>query len=232
MLRGAIFFDVDGTLVPGTSSSQHLAAFLGHLPDLRDAEDAYAAGTLTNQQVSVIDARGWAGREPSEVGPWLDQLPLVSGIPQVVNWCREQGLAPFLATLAWKPVGRYLCERFGFDGSCGPSLEVVDGRFTGEVAGPFDEYTKRDHALETAARLGLDGTACAAIGDSRSDGPLFERVGLAVAYNATAQARALADVAVNDDDLRAVLPHLTAWLAASQRSSSAGPAGDLGGGRQ
>jgi hypothetical protein len=32
MVRGAIFFDVDGTLVPGPSSSQHLASFLAHLP--------------------------------------------------------------------------------------------------------------------------------------------------------------------------------------------------------
>lgn len=117
MVRGAIFFDVDGTLVPGPSSSQQLASFLGHLSGLRGAEDAYAAGTLTNQQLSLLDARDWAGRRPSEVGNWLDQLPLVSGITEVVGWCREQQLVPLLATLAWEPVGLYLCERFGFEGA-------------------------------------------------------------------------------------------------------------------
>jgi phosphoserine phosphatase len=213
MVRGAIFFDVDGTLVPETSSSQHMASFLGHLPALLGAEDAYAAGTLTNQQVSVLDARGWAGRRPSELGNWLDELPLVNGITEVVAWCREQQLVPLLATLAWEPVGLYLCERFGFDGACGPSLEVFEGRYTGEVAAHFDEYIKRDYALAAAARLGLEPRSCAAIGDSRSDVPLFECVGLAVAYNATAAARAIAHVSVEGEDLRDALPHLTAWLA-------------------
>lgn len=96
---------------------------------------------------------------------------------------------------------------------CGPSLEVLEGRFTGEVAAHFDEYMKRDYALAAAAHLGLEPKSCAAIGDSRSDVPLFECVGLAVAYNATPAARAIARVSVHADDLRALLPHLAAWLA-------------------
>ncbi|HEY8720024.1 HAD family hydrolase [Pengzhenrongella sp.] len=216
MVRGAVFFDVDGTLVPGTSSSQHLAARLGHLGSLRDAEDSYAAGTLSNHAVSVLDARGWEGRAPSEVGGWLDELPLVDGIAEVVTWCRAQHLAPVLATLAWEPVGAYLCARFGFDGSCGPRLEIVDGRYSGQVAAHLDEFAKRDYALAEAARLGLDPASCAAIGDSRSDVPLFERVGLAVAFNANAAARAVAHSAVDGDDLRAVLPHLSTWLAGTR----------------
>ncbi len=53
---GAVFFDVDGTLVPGTSSSVFLAGFLGHRDELAKAEDAYASGGLDNRQVSVLDA--------------------------------------------------------------------------------------------------------------------------------------------------------------------------------
>jgi hypothetical protein len=51
-----VFFDVDETLVPGTSSGQHLAGLLGHAAVVREAEAAYAAGTLTNREVSVLDA--------------------------------------------------------------------------------------------------------------------------------------------------------------------------------
>lgn len=78
-MRGAVFFDVDGTLVPHTSSGQHLAELLGHAEVVREAEAGY-----------------------------LESLPL--------------------ATLAWEPVGAYLCDRFGFDRYCGPRLEVIDGR--------------------------------------------------------------------------------------------------------
>jgi len=72
-----------------------------------------------------------------------------------------------LAALAWESVGLYLCERFGLHGTCGPSLEVLEGRHTGEVTAHSDEYTKRDYALagrrlvsaSTASRAPRLGTA-------------------------------------------------------------------------
>lgn len=213
-MRGAVFFDVDGTLVPGTSSSQHLAGYLGHLSALAAAEDAYADGLMDNRQVSLLDAEGWRGRRADEVAAFLADLPLVEGISETVVWCRARGLAPYLATLAWQPVGAYLCERFGFDGACGPRLGQRDGAFTGLVAFHFDEYDKRDFALQTAARLGLEPSKCAAIGDSRSDLPLFAEVGFAVAFNASEAAQAQATASVFGPDLRAVLDPLGAWLTA------------------
>lgn len=107
-MDGAVFFDVDGTLVPDTSSSQHLARHLGRWAALRDAEDAYAAGLTDNREVSVLDAAGWKSVPGGRLGQLLRDLPLVDGIADVVAWCRERGLSPYLATLSWEPVGRYL----------------------------------------------------------------------------------------------------------------------------
>ena len=214
-MRGAVFFDVDGTLVPGTSSSQHLAGYLGHLSALAAAEDAYAEGLMDNEAVSLLDAQGWRGRRAGEVEAFLVDLPLVEGIGETVAWCRARSLAPYLATLAWDPVGAYLCAKFGFDGACGPRLDQRDGAYTGLVAHHFDEFDKRDFALQTAASLGLEASQCAAIGDSRSDLPLFAEVGLAVAFNASEAAQAQATASVSGPDLRAVLDPLEAWLNAS-----------------
>jgi phosphoserine phosphatase len=206
---GAVFFDVDGTLVPNMSSSVFLAGFLGHGDELAKAEDAYASGALGNRQVSDLDAAGWAGVPEDRVSTWLDGLPLVSGITSTVTWCWQNGLVPVLATLAWSPVGSYLTDRFGFHAFSGPRLETTDGRFTGRVAHHFDEYDKRDFALAKARELGLAPQSCGAIGDSRSDLPLFASVGLSVAFNASAGARDVATVSVDDNDLRGVLPFLS-----------------------
>jgi len=211
---GAVFFDVDGTLVPGTSSSAFLAGFLGHRDELSEAEDAYARGAMDNRQVSELDAAAWAGVPEGRVAGWLDGLPLVTGITETVAWCRRNGLAPVLATLAWSPVGGHLSERFGFDAFSGPRLETSGGRFTGRVARHFDEYGKRDFALAHARGLALAPGACGAVGDSRSDLPLFASVGLSVAFNASADARAAATVAVDGEDLRDVLPALSRLVAA------------------
>jgi phosphoserine phosphatase len=211
-MRGAVFFDVDGTLVPGTSSSQYLAGYLGHLELLRSAEDDYAEGRMDNREVSTLDAEGWQGRPESDVRRLLTDIPLVDGIPEVVAWCREHDLAVYLATLAWEPVGSYLCERFGFEGACGPRLEQAGGTYTGRVAAHFDEFDKRDFALGTVSELGLPLLACAAVGDSRSDLPLFAEVGFAVAFNASPAVQALAAASVDGADLRVVLPALASWL--------------------
>lgn len=213
---GAVFFDIDGTLVPGTSSSSFLAGLLGHHEEVDKAEDAYATGILDNRQVSELDAAGWAGVSEEQVRGWLDGLPLVAGIAETVAWCRRNGLVPVLATLAWSPVGSYLADRFGFHSFSGPRLETADGRFTGRVAHHFDEYDKRDFALTQARKLGLNSRACGAVGDSRSDLPLFASIGLSVAFNASEAARAAATAAVDDDDLRGVLPVLSRLVTATR----------------
>ena len=213
---GAVFFDVDGTLVPGTSTSLFLAGFLGHRDELARAEDAYATGAMDNRQVSELDAAGWAGASEDQVSGWLDGLPLVAGIEETVDWCRQNGLVPVLATLAWSAVGGCLMDRFGFQGFCGPQLATAGGRFTGRVARHFDEHDKRDFALARARELGLDPRSCGAVGDSRSDLPLFASVGVSVAFNASAGARAAATVAVDDDDLRSVLPALNRLVTTSR----------------
>jgi phosphoserine phosphatase len=208
-----VFFDVDGTLVPQISSAQHLAEFLGHAEVIRDVEARYGAGTMTSREAAVLHARGWAARTPAEIGGSLESLPLVDGIAETVLWCRRHELVPVLATLAWDVVGAFLCDRFGFDRACGPRLEVVDGHYTGEVAEPFDELGKRDFAVSVAAELGVPLDRCAAVGDGRSDVPLFAEVGFAIAFNATPAVRAAAHASVDGPDLRAVLPLLGAWLA-------------------
>jgi phosphoserine phosphatase len=136
----------------------------------------------------------------------------VDGIAETVLWCRQRGMVPVLATLAWDVVGTHLCDRFGFDRACGPRLELVDGRDSGEVGEQFDELSKRDFAVSTAAELGVDPERCVAVGDGRSDVPLFAEVGLAIAFNATPAARPAAHVSVDETDLRAVLPLLDTWV--------------------
>jgi phosphoserine phosphatase len=46
----------------------------------------------------------------------------------------------------------------------------------------------------------IDLAECIAVGDSRSDFPLFEAVGLSIALNATAQAREAASVALDTEN--------------------------------
>jgi phosphoserine phosphatase len=153
--RSVVFFDVDGTLVPETSSSQFLAERLVHHGELRIVEDDYAAGRVDNHAVAELDARGYLGATPEAVARWLEDLPVVDGVQAVFLWCWEHDVVPILATLAWSPVGEYLCRRFGFAGSCGPALAVDRGWFTGFVDQNFSEYGKLEFARTKGDRMGF-----------------------------------------------------------------------------
>ncbi len=213
MPRAVSFFDVDGTLVPGTSSSQYLASFMDHAGALAAAERAYGEGTLSNQEVSVLDAAGWTGYTAADVAEWLEHLPLVEGILDVLSWLRDRDVVSVLTTLAWEPVGTFLCDRFGFVGACGPIVASVDGRFDGTVARHCDEFEKRDFALRFAAAHQIPASHCVAVGDSRSDVPLFEAVGFGVAFNTSSPSLLnLANVSVVGDDLRLIIPEVERWL--------------------
>lgn len=211
-MRVVAFFDVDGTLVPRLSSAIYLAGYLGHQEAVAEAEAAWDAGLMDPRSVEQLDARGWAGTSEVQVREWLEELPLVDGIAEVVEWCLAHDVVPALATLAWRPVGDFLCDKFGFVEACGPTLEVRDGTYTGVSLTGSDEFLKRDFALHFAKDRGLTLDRCLAIGDSKSDLPLFGEIGLAVGFNATGQARAVAHVNYTGPDLRVLLPSFEAWL--------------------
>jgi len=213
---GIVFVDIDGTLVPGTSSGSFLAHRLGHAAEVDQAEARYAAGTLDNHEVCAIDARGWAGAQVAQVAAWLEDLPLIDGIDQTVAWCRSHDLAPVLASLAWDPVGAHLARRFGFAGHCGPQLRTTVGTYTGEVAQTFDEHDKRDFALSVCHEWAVDPAHCVAIGDSRSDLPLFDLVGFSVALNASPDARLEASATLDSGWLADVVPLIQSWITSSE----------------
>lgn len=220
-LAGIVFFDIDGTLVTGTSSGSFLAQRFGHAHDVDEAEARYAAGAIDNHEVCAIDARGWAGASVAQVSAWLDDLPLIDGIEEAVDWCRSHDLLPVLASLAWAPVGAHLAQRFGFAAHCGPTLHTADGSYTGDVTTTFDEHDKRDFALSICSQLGVPPSRCVAIGDSRSDLPLFDAVGYSVAFNASHDARAKAATAVDSASIVGVLPPIESWLVQTRPDNPA-----------
>lgn len=148
-------------------SSSFLAKRFGHARVLGAAEQRYAEGEVTNEEVSVIDAEGWRGTPMSTVAAWLEELPLIAG-----------------------------------------------SNYDGTVAEHFNEYDKRDRALQFAAEHCVSIGHCCAVGDSRSDLPLFVAVPTSLALNAGDAARAAASAAVDTKDLRDVIPWLEALKAA------------------
>lgn len=195
-------FDLDGTLVRNTTTGQHLAGKIGHVDAMREIERKYAEGTATNADVAALDGRYYAGLTKLDISKKLDDIPVIKDIQETVDWFALNGIPSVICTLAWKFVGEFFVDRYGFIASSGPTLKIDNhGFFTGEVESDFTEYDKPLFVNSLCQSLGIDMSEVFHIGDSRSDIPLFEVAGFSIALNANQQAKEKARITLNTESL-------------------------------
>jgi phosphoserine phosphatase len=115
------------------------------------------------------------------------------------------GVRLLMGTITWSFAAEMLRERPGFAAVSGTEMPIADGVLSGVVSRHFDEHDKARFVEQWCAANGHVMSDVAAIGDSRSDVPLFRQAGMSIALNATADARAVATHALDTDDLRDVL---------------------------
>jgi HAD superfamily hydrolase (TIGR01490 family) len=211
MTRRAAFFDLDKTLIPG--SSLYLLARGLYERDLFRVRDLlrFAYGQLT-YRLSGERARGMdlsrestldfvTGRRQDELMEWgreiaQDQIfPRVyEDIVRVIDGHRERGDLTFLVTAAPIELAQVVAGGLDMDGAAGTAAEVdKDGYYTGRLAGSVIHGPEKAKAVaELAAQHGVDLVECAAYSDSINDLPLLESVGYPHAVNPEGELRRLA----------------------------------------
>ena len=97
---------------------------------------------------------------------------------------QDAGEPVYIVTAASQEMADLLAYVLAFDGGVGSRLEVVEGRYTGRAAGPFNyREGKVDSLRELAAREHIDLAASHAYSDSESDLPMLRAVGHPVVVN-------------------------------------------------
>src|SRR5437764_3005840 len=86
-----------------------------------------------------------------------------------------------------------LAHVLAFDGGLGSRSEIVDGRYTGRPAGPFNYREGKVASMrELAEREGIDLAVSFAYSDSESDLPMLRAVGHPVVVNPDPELRRVA----------------------------------------
>lgn len=209
--RRAAFFDVDRTLIPG--SSLFLLARGLYSRDMFRVRDMMRFGwgqmmfRLRGEQKKGMDRSREstlefvAGREQRELMSWGREiaeeqiLPRVySDIVQVIEGHRERGDLTFLVTAAPIELAETLARHLGMTGAIATVSEVDEhGYYTGRLVGTVMHGPEKAKAVaETAAELSIDLAECAAYSDSMNDLPLLESVGYPHAVNPESELRRIA----------------------------------------
>lgn len=209
--RRAAFFDLDKTLIPG--SSLFLLARGLYERDMFRVRDLLRFGWgqmmfrlagerrrgMTKSRESTLDFV--VGRSKAELMRWGHEiaeeriLPRVyEDIVQVIEGHKERGDRTFLITAAPVELAQTIAAELGMDGAIGTVAEVDDaGYYTGRLEGDvMHGPVKAKAANEIASEKGFDLAECAAYSDSINDLPLLESVGYPHAVNPEAELRRLA----------------------------------------
>lgn len=203
-----VAIDLDGTLLPRATVSHALARWLGHEDQLLRLEEHYAACRISNKDVAVETAQMFRGLEIAAVEHELDRLAVIRDLDATLDMLRARGVRTIVASVTWSFAARYFCRRYGFDAYCGTEMEESENRLSGRVKTFFDEFDKRNFVEAYCKGLQLSHEHCAAIGDSRSDLPLFGWAAYSIAFNATPVVRRSASACIDSDSLLDVVPHL------------------------
>lgn len=206
-----VVFDLDGTLLRGTTVSLLLAEWVGRAQEVADLERAFYAHEISNRVVAETQAAWFAGLTLQEIWPVLKAGPWISGMAETFNALSKRGVGVLVGTITWSFAAQMLCERYTLDAHSGTEMPLNgDGTLTGTVSRYFDEHDKARFVEEWCSEHGYSMSHVAAVGDSRSDIPLFDKAGMSIALNASPQAKERATHVLDSEDLRDVLPILEA----------------------
>jgi len=207
--RAAAFFDLDRTLMAGSSGIFFArAAFAtGMISRSRLARDAYENLRFrlrgsTDDRADQVRRRvgemiaGVPVRDMQRLSPRVLAGVLPRLYPQMLARAyahQDAGRLVYIVTAASQEMADLLAHVLAFDGGIGSRSEVLDGRYTGRAAGPFNYREGKVLSLrELAAREGIDLAASYAYSDSESDLPMLRVVGHPVVVNPDQDLRRIA----------------------------------------
>jgi HAD superfamily hydrolase (TIGR01490 family) len=201
---GAAFFDLDRTLMAGSSAFEFArAAYRAGILSRRQLAAGAAANVRfrlrgsTDAGTDAVRARIFdlmrdvPVKDVRRLGPEMLAGILPRVYPQMLRVAYEHqdaGRPVYIVTAAAHELAEMLAHVLTFDGGLGARSEARDGVYTGRPDGPFTYREGKAEAIrELAAREGVDLAASWAYSDSESDLPMLRAVGNPVAVNPDAE---------------------------------------------
>jgi phosphoserine phosphatase len=200
-----VVMDVDSTLLTGEVIDM-LADRAGRSGECAALTDAAMHGDLDfadalRQRVALL-----AGLDVAVLTDLLGHLRLAPGARTLVTTLRLLGYRCAVVSGGFTQVTDWLTAELGLDYAAANTLEIANGKLTGQIAGQLIDRPGKERMLRLfAARAGVPLSQTVAVGDGANDLDMIAAAGLGIAFNAKPAVRDAADASVS-------VPHLDAIL--------------------
>jgi len=200
-----VVFDVDSTLITG-EVIEMLAAHAG-----REAEVAAVTAAAMRGELDFADSlrqrvAALAGLDAVVLEKVRGEVRLTPGARTLVRTLKHMGYRCGIVSGGFTQVTDHLVDLLGLDFAAANTLEVIDGVLTGRVIGDIVDRPGKATALRRFAdAAGIPMAQTVAVGDGANDIDMITAAGLGIAFNAKPALREVADTALNQPYLDAVL---------------------------
>jgi HAD superfamily hydrolase (TIGR01490 family) len=206
--RSAAFFDLDNTMVKGST-----LYFLGRAmyqrgfftkADISRFVVANVRFRLTGTEKPEVIARFQkaatdfiGGHDVNEIYTIAQSVydeyvspALIQGTIDIAKKHLQEGTEVWLVTAAPEDMAKLIADRLGFTGAIGTKVAIENGKYLGHLNGSILHGVEKARAVrELAAKRGFSLVNCHAYSDSASDFPLLQSVGTPHAINPDARLR-------------------------------------------
>ncbi len=203
--RRLVVFDMDSTLIKAEVIDE-LAARHGVGTEVAAITTAAMDGALDFEESLRRRVRLLEGLPERVLAEVAAAVPVTDGAHRLINSLRHFGYRTAIVSGGFDYVGRRLQEVLGIDHVFANTLEVSDGRLTGDVTGNVIDARGKARILEDlCGRENISLQQAIAIGDGANDLPMLTTAGLGVAFHAKPAVRESAGHAISNFGLDSVL---------------------------
>ncbi|WP_437278220.1 HAD-IB family phosphatase [Sorangium sp. So ce375] len=180
---GLIIFDMDGTLLPGTTANLELARILGAEGVVLELERSYCSGLIDNHTYASRILDLYSKLSEDHVEQAFKRAPKLNGLLDLVSWTRARRIDVAVLTTGPAFFASKFKEHFRFDHVIGGMFPVHRGPIEMSSCVVMRDAGKPEHAQALCTRLGVPVGRCVVVGDSRSDVALFGEFQNSIALN-------------------------------------------------
>jgi phosphoserine phosphatase len=205
LAKKLVVMDVDSTLIQ-QEVIELLAAKVGVVDEVVAITSAAMAGELDFEASLKARVALLAGASAEILNEVRTEIRLTPGARTLVKTLQKLGHEVAVVSGGFTSVIEPLLQELGISNYRANSLEIVDGKLTGNITGPvIDRAAKATALRDFAKQTGVAIEQTIAIGDGANDLDMIAAAGLGIAFNAKPAVKAAADSSLNAPYLDSVL---------------------------
>lgn len=195
---GLCVMDMDSTLI-AIECIDEIADMMGIKPQIADITEAAMRGELDFSESLKKRVALLKGLDESALQRVIDErLKLNPGVREWIGVCKANNIKTMVVSGGFTFFTEHVKEILGLDYAVSNTLEIVDGKLTGNVVGEIvDAQRKADELIKLRDQLELSPEQTIAIGDGANDLKMMGVAGIGIAYHAKPVVQDQATYALN-----------------------------------